>query len=145
MAEFEFSVSDLIQALEKADLFDEESQSRLLEAGSKALIDQIDTETRRSQYNLAWISPKLKAGKIKKNKNGEYYVTVTVNGKNTRGERLATIAFVFNYGRQKKYGEIKGQYFWTRAVKQTEKILPQIYEREVTNILQERGIADAAV
>ena len=50
-----------------------------------------------------------------------------------------------NYGRQKKYGEIKGQYYWTRAVKQTEKILPQIYEREVTNILQERGIADAAV
>ena len=94
---------------------------------------------------MRWISPKLKAGKIKKNKNGEYYVTVTVNGKNIRGQRLATIAFVFNYGRQKKYGEIKGQYFWTRAVKQTEKILPQIYEREVTNILQERGIADAAV
>ena len=145
MAQFDFNVSDLIQALQKADLFDADSQSRLLDVGAKALIDQIDAETRRSSYNLRWISPKLKAGKIKKNKNGEYYVTVTVNGTNIRGQRLATIAFVFNYGRQKEYGEIKGQYFWTRAVKQTEKILPQIYEREVTNILQERGIADAAV
>lgn len=145
MAQFDTDMFDVIQALQKADLFDEESQTRLLKIGSSSLIEQIDAEARRSQYNLKFISPKLKAGKIKKNKNGDYTVTVTVNGKNPAGERLATIAFVFNYGRQKKYGEIKAQYFWTRAVKQTEKIVPQLYEREVTKIFQERGISDAAV
>lgn len=145
MAQFDFNVADLIQALEKADLFDESSQSRLLTAGAKVLKDQISSESKRTQFDLKWISPKLNTGKLKKNKLGEYTVTVTVNSKNERGQRLATIAFVFNYGRQKKYGEIKGQYFWTRAVKQTEKILPQLYEREVTKILQERGISDAAV
>lgn len=145
MAEFNTDMFDVIQALQKSDLFDEESQTRLLKVGASKLIEQIVSETSRTNYNLKFISPKLKAGKVRKNKNGDYTITVTVNGKNSRGERLATIAFVLNYGRQKKYGAIKGTYFWTRAVKQTEKILPQIYEREVTNILQERGIADAAV
>ena len=145
MAEFNTDMFDVIQALQKSDLFDEESQTRLLKVGASQLIEQIVSNASQTNYNLKFISPKLKAGKVKKNKNGDYTITVTVNGKNSRGERLATIAFVLNYGRQKKYGQIKGQYFWTRAVKQTEKILPQIYEREVTNILQERGIADAAV
>lgn len=141
LAQFEYSVNDLIQALDKADLFDAESQERLLKAGSAHLIEQIKQETNRSTYNLKWISPKLKAGKVKRNKNGDYYITVTVNGKNERGERLATIAFVFNYGRQKKYGLIKGQYFWTRAVKAADKTINQVYEKEVTKILDERGLS----
>ena len=41
MAQFEYSVNDLIQALDKADLFDAESQERLLTAGSAHLIDEI--------------------------------------------------------------------------------------------------------
>ena len=141
LAQFEFSVNDLIQALDKADLFDAESQERLLTAGSAHLIDEIKQETNRSTYNLKWISPKIKAGKMKKNKNGEYSTTVTLNGKNERGERFATIAFVLNYGRQKKYGLIKGQYFWTRAVKSTDKTISQVYEKEVNKILQERGLS----
>ena len=55
LAQFEYSVNDLIQALDKADLFDAESQERLLKAGSDHLIEQIKQETNRSTYNLKWI------------------------------------------------------------------------------------------
>lgn len=141
LAQFEYSVNDLIQALDKADLFDAESQERLLKAGSDHLIEQIKQETNRSTYNLKWISPKIKASKMKKSKNGEYYSIVSLNGKNERGERFATIAFVLNYGRQKKYGLIKGQYFWTRAVKSANNTITQVYEKETSKILDERGLS----
>ena len=78
---------------------------------------------------------------MKKSKNGEYYSIVSLNGKNERGERFATIAFVLNYGRQKKYGLIKGQYFWTRAVKSANNTITQVYEKETSKILDERGLS----
>ena len=140
MAQFESDINDLIEALRKADLFDEESQSRLLQAGADHLMKHVKAEASKSKYNLRFVSSKLKKNKLKRDKNGEYYVTVTIKGKNARGERLATIAFVLNYGRQKKYGGIEGNYFWTEAVKQASDSVAQVYERETEKIFKERGL-----
>lgn len=144
MAEFEVdysSMDSLIKSLEGLDMFDEDMQSKLLNAGADLLIGTIREEANRSGFQLKRISSKLsKARKIKKDKNGNYYTTVTVGGKNERGERNATVAFVLNYGRSEKYGKIHGSYYWTRAVKRTEKSVQNVYEDIVTKELEERGL-----
>lgn len=144
MADFnvDFSSMDgLIKSLEGLDMFDEDMQSKMLNAGADRLMGTIREEANRSGYQLKRISSKLsKARKIKKDKNGNYYMTVTVSGKNERGERNATVAFVLNYGRSEKYGKIQGSYFWTRAVNRTEKTVQGVYENIVTEELRERGL-----
>lgn len=142
MAEFSFDgIDDLIKSMQKADLFDEETQSKMLNAGADHLTKTIREEASRSGYQLRRISSKLsKSRKIKKDKNGNFYTTVTVSGNNDRGERNATVAFVLNYGRSEKYGRIQGSYFWTRAVNRTEKTVQGVYEDIVTEELKERGL-----
>lgn len=142
MAEITFDgMDDLIKAMQQADLFDEATQTELLAAGTAHLRETISEETARAPYNLKWISPKLsKQKRAKKDKEGNYYMTVTVSGKNARGERNATVAFVLNYGRREEYGKIEGSYFWTRAVRRTENSVVLIYEKIVTEKLRERGL-----
>lgn len=144
MAEFDVdfsSIDNLIRSLEEMDLFNEDMQSKLLNAGADHLMDTIKKEASGSKYRLIHISSKLsKSRKIKKDKNGNYFTSVTVTGKNERGERNATVAFVLNYGRSEKYGKIEGSYYWTRAVSRTEKSLQGVYEDIVTEELNERGL-----
>ena len=144
MAEFDVdfsSMDNLIRSLEEMDLFDEDMQSKMLNAGADHLMDTIRKEAGSSGYRLSRISSKLsKSRKIKKDKNGNYFTSVTVTGKNERGERNATVAFVLNYGRSEKYGKIEGSYYWTRAVNRTEKSLQGVYEDIVTEELNERGL-----
>lgn len=144
MAEFDVdfsSIDHLIRSLEEMDLFDEDMQSKMLNAGADHLMDTIRKEAGSSGYRLSRISSKLiKSRKIKKDKNGNYFTSVTVTGKNERGERNATVAFVLNYGRSEKYGKIEGSYYWTRAVNRTEKSLQGVYEDIVTEELNERGL-----
>lgn len=144
MAEFDVdfsSIDNLIRSLEEMDLFDEDMQSKMLNAGADHLMDTIRKEAGSSGYRLSRISSKLiKSRKIKKDKNGNYFTSVTVTGKNERGERNATVAFVLNYGRSEKYGKIEGSYYWTRAVNRTEKSLQGVYEDIVTEELNERGL-----
>lgn len=144
MAEFDVdfsSMDNLIRSLKEMDLFDEDIQSKMLNAGADHLMDTIRKEAGSSGYRLSRISSKLsKSRKIKKDKNGNYFTTVTVTGKNERGERNATVAFVLNYGRSEKYGKIEGSYYWTRAVNRTEKSLQGVYEDIVTEELNERGL-----
>lgn len=144
MAEFDVdfsSIDNLIRSLEEMDLFDEDMQSKMLNAGADHLMDTIRKEDGSSGYRLSRISSKLiKSRKIKKDKNGNYFTSVTVTGKNERGERNATVAFVLNYGRSEKYGKIEGSYYWTRAVNRTEKSLQGVYEDIVTEELNERGL-----
>lgn len=142
MAEFSFDgMDDLIKAMQKADLFDEATQTDLLQAGTAHLRELIEDEAGRSQYNLKFLSPKLtKQKKVKKDKDGNYYMTVSVSGKNERGERNATVAFVLNYGRREEYGKIEGSYFWTRAVRRSETSVVPVYEKIITQKLQERGL-----
>ena len=134
MAQFEFDASSVIEALQKADLFDDAASTELLKAGASLLTDTIQEEE---------ISDKAGPSSVRRDKNGTHYISVSVKGKNARGERLATIAFVLNYGRQKKYGLIAPSYMWTRAVQRAEKSIGRIYENIVNRILKERGISDA--
>ncbi len=142
MAEFSFSgMDELIDALQDADLFDEATQTELLQAGTDHLRDVIQEEIVRAPYNLKFVSTKLtKQRKAKKDKDGNYYMTVSVSGKNERGQRNATVAFVLNYGRSEAYGKIQGSYFWTRAVTRSEKTVVPIYESIITEKYRERGL-----
>lgn len=142
MAEFSVEgMDDLIKVMQQADLFDEETQTELLQAGTAQLRDLIQEEAGRSQYNLKFLSSKLtKQKKVKRDKDGNYYMTVSVSGKNERGERNATVAFVLNYGRREEYGKIEGSYYWTRAVRRADGSLVPVYEKIISKKLQERGL-----
>ena len=135
------SMDSMIKSLEDLDLFDEGMQTKMLNAGADKLMETIREEANRSGFQLKRISSKLSKGrKIKKDRDGNYYMTVTVGGKNERGERNATVAFVLNYGRSEEYGKIHGSYYWTRAVNRTEKTVQGVYEDIVTEELKERGL-----
>lgn len=142
MAEFSFDgIDDLIKSMQKADLFDEETQTDLLQAGTEQFREIVREEVTRSPYNLKFVSNKLtKQKKAKKDKDGNYYMTVSVSGKNERGERNATVAFVLNYGRREEYGKIAGSYFWTRAARRSNNSVLAVYEKIITEKLQERGL-----
>ena len=142
MAQFEIdssSMDALIRSLNELDLFSTEVQEKMLTAGAESLQGAIRSEANNSNYRLERISDRLSKSKVKKDKNGNYYMTVSVSGKNDRGERNATVAFVLNYGRREKYGKISGSYFWTRAVKRTERVVLPLYEEIVKQELTERG------
>ena len=144
MADFDVdisSVSDLIRSLNDAGLFDEDTQNKLLSAAADDLMDAVREEANRSGFDLKKTLTKLsKSKKVKRDKTGNSYLTVTVSGKNQRGERNATVAFVLNYGRSKKYGKITGSYFWTRAVKRSSKTVLSTYEKTITQELKERKL-----
>lgn len=142
MAEFSVNgMDELIAAMQKADLFDKNTQEDLIDAGSRHLMAVIQEEAASSNFQLKQISNKLsKSRVVKVDKAGDYYKVVTVSGKNERGERNATVVFVLNYGRSEAYGKIQGSYFWTRAVKRSEKTVVPIYESIITEKYRERGL-----
>lgn len=144
MASFEVetgSMDEFVSFLHSQGLFSEEMQEKLLTAGADQLQEEIRTQASRAPYRLQRISSKLsRSRKIKKDKNGNYYMTVTVSGKNEKGERNATVAFVLNYGRSKQFGQIAGSFFWTKAVKKTERTILPMYEKIVNQELSERGL-----
>lgn len=144
MAEFEIdadSMDGFVSFLQSEGLFSEEFQAKLLTAGAEHLQSEIRTQAGRAPYRLQRISSKLsRSKKIKKDKNGNYYMTVTVSGKNDKGERNATVAFVLNYGRSEKFGKISGSYFWTKAVQKAERAVLPLYEEIVNQELSERGL-----
>lgn len=135
------SLDTLIKQIASMNMFDEETQEELLNAGADHLIGTIRKEASSAPYRLDRIAEKVtKSRKIKKDKNGNYYLTVTPSGKNFRGERNATVAFVLNYGRSEKYGKITGCYFWTRAVKSAEKTVTKIYADLIDKKIKEKGL-----
>ena len=144
MAEFRSSgIDETIRALEKASLFDDDAAERLLERGSSLFVTTVQREMERAPYRLGSILQKVarKGRKIKRDKNGDPYVAVTINGKNKRGERNAAVAFVLNYGRRPETGAIAPAHFWTRAKQQTAEALPQAYAEVAEQIYQERGLS----
>lgn len=143
MAKFNSSgVTDVLRALEKADLFDDDAAGQLLGRGAELFVENVRNEMRSAPYRLGRILDKVrrKGGKPKRDKEGRPYVTVTINGRNARGERNAAVAFVLNYGRSEKYGRIEPAHFWTRAKQQTAEQLPGAYAEVVTHIYEERGL-----
>lgn len=144
MAGFEVDLSginDLTKFLDANGLFSEEIQSEMLSAGADHVQSCIKSQASQSPHQMSRIVSKLsKSKKIKKDKNGNYYMSVTISGKNERGERNATVAFVLNYGRSKKFGKIDGSYFWTRGAKRAKDTILPVYENVVNKELKERGL-----
>ena len=144
MAGFEVdtdSMNGFVSFLQSEGLFSEDIQAKLLTAGADMLQSEIRTQAGRTPYRLNDITSKLShSKKIKKDKDGNYYTTVTVSGKNGKGVRNATIAFVLNYGRSKKFGKISGSYFWTKAVRKADRAILPAYEEIVTQELSERSL-----
>ena len=135
-------VTETIKALERANLFDDDAAGQLLERGSELFVGTVRQEMERAPYRLGSLLQKVarKGKTVKRDKNGDPFVTVTINGKNRRGERNATVAFVLNYGRRKEFGEIAPSHFWERAKQQTAEALPQAYADAAEEIYRERGL-----
>ena len=133
-------MDDLVLTLQKADIFEDDTQKEMLNVGADILIDNISDEMIRSHFTIGHLTSKLTKTKIKKNKYGEPQMSVTVKGKNLNGIRNATVLFVLNYGRNKKYGEIVGDYFWTKGVRKSEKEIQKRLEEITKEKLKERGL-----
>lgn len=134
---------EIVRALENADLFDDAAATRLLDRGAEIFIDNMQQEMRSVPYRLGTIIDKVKkkGGKLKHDKAGRPYVTVTINGKNSQGVRNAVIAFVLNYGRSEEYGKIESTHFLAKAKLKTAAQLPAAYSEVAAQIYKERGLS----
>ena len=134
-------MNEMVHALAKADLFDEEMKKELLYAAGDIMVRELWEWIRTSGFNFAGYKNKIKySKKITWDKNGLPYITVTVSGKNENGVRRAVIVFVMNYGRSKEYGQITGTYFWTRGSEAAAQKIKQEFEKIINQRLQERGL-----
>ena len=129
MASLEYSSDNLTEAirrLEKADLFTDENVKDLLKTGVGIMLASVKSayiqaghnnpgRPRRTGETYRHIS---RSRRVKKDKDGVPYMQVEVHGKDKRGQRYGTKAFVLNYGRRVG-GQIPAQYYWNNAVKQT--------------------------
>lgn len=140
MASFEMEgLEKAIDELKKADLFDDQTVVEMLTAAGDVIVREIRTKMDASGFDIGSYKTSVSfRKKVRKDKNGDPYITVTVNGKNRQGERKATVLFVLNYGRSAEYGEIPGSYFWTNGTKAAEplamKELKKIVEQKLKNL-----------
>lgn len=142
MAEFEVDgLTALIQALEQDGLYTDEVAGDMLFEMADEMTDEVQTEMQKSPFDLSAISRKVGyTKKVKTDKDGVKYVNVSVKGKNARGERNATVAFVLNYGRSEEYGAIRGSYFWTRASERMKKRVLDIAEKKAEEYYKSKGL-----
>ena len=142
LADLTFSgMDELIKTMASADIFDDATQTKLLLAGAEQLRSTIREEGSRSGQDVSRMLSKLqKPRKPKTDEDGNKYLTIGVTGKNSRGERNATVLFVLNYGRSEPYGKIHGSYFWTRAVQRASRDVVPIYEKIINEELEERSL-----
>lgn len=134
-------MNEMIHALSKMDLFDDEMQKELLYAAGDIAIREIWERVRTSGFNFEGYKNKIKySKKIKRDKNDLPYITVTVSGKNENGVRRNLIVFVLNYGRAKEHGQIVGTYFWNRGSDAATPMIRQEFEKIINEKLRERGL-----
>ena len=142
MAKISFSGTDEIMAtLQKADVFDDEMQQELLYAAGDIIVEELQKMVKASGFRTEAYASSVKYRKtIKRDKNGDPYISITAVGKNEHGTRRATVLFVLNYGRAKEYGQITGTYFWTKGVRNAQKRVNAELEKILTQKLKERGL-----
>ena len=142
MAKISFSGTDeLIATLQKANAFDDETQKELLYAAGDIIVEELQNAVRASGFHTEAYAGSIKYKKtIKRDKNGDPYISITAVGKNEHGTRRATVLFVLNYGRAKEYGQITGTYFWTKGVRNAQKRVNAELEKILTQKLKERGL-----
>lgn len=142
MAKISFSGTDeLMATLQKADAFDDETQQELLYAAGDIIVEELQKMVKASGFQTEAYASSVKYRKtIKRDKNGDPYISITAVGKNEHGTRRATVLFVLNYGRAKEYGQITGTYFWTKGVRNAQKRVNAELEKILTQKLKERGL-----
>ena len=134
-------VDELMATLQKANVFDEDMQQELLYAAGDIIVEELQKMLKASGFQTEAYASSVKYRKtIKRDKNGDPYISITVVGKNEHGTRRATVLFVLNYGRAKKYGQITGTYFWTKGVRNAQKRVNAELEKILTQKLKERGL-----
>lgn len=134
-------VDELMATLQKANVFDEDMQQELLYAAGDIIVEELQKMVKASGFQTEAYASSVKYRKtIKRDKNGDPYISITAVGKNEHGTRRATVLFVLNYGRQEKYGKIEGTYFWTKGVRNAKKRVDAELEKVLTQKLKERGL-----
>lgn len=142
MAKISISGADeLLATLQKANMFDVETQQELLFAAGDIIVEELQKMVRASGFRTENYAKSVKyTRKIKYDKSGDPYISITAVGKNEHGERRATVLFVLNYGRQEKYGKIEGTYFWTKGTRNAQKRVNAELEKLLEQKLKERGL-----
>lgn len=142
MAAFEVDgLDELIRSLEKANLFDEETSQEMLFTAGDIFAEEVKTQMSKSPFHLADLAKHVTfQRKVKANKYGDPFIRVTINGKNAKGQRNAAVAFVLNYGRDKKFGQITGGYFWTVAKEKAKEKISKALQEIAAKKLKERGL-----
>lgn len=134
-------VDELMATLQKANVFDENMQQELMYAAGDIIVEELQKMVKASGFQTEAYASSVKYRKtIKRDKNGDPYISITAVGKNEHGTRRATVLFVLNYGRAKKYGQITGTYFWTKGVRSAQKRVNAELEKILTQKLKERGL-----
>lgn len=134
-------VDELMATLQKANVFDENMQQELLYAAGNIIVEELQKMVKTSGFQTEAYASSVKYRKtIKRDKNGDPYISITAVGKNEHGTRRATVLFVLNYGRAKVYGQITGTYFWTKGVRNAQKRVNAELEKILTQKLKERGL-----
>ena len=132
---------ELMATLQKANVFDEDMQKELLYAAGDIIVEELQNAVRASGFRTEAYANSVKYRKtIKRDKNGDPYISITAVGNNEHGTRRATVLFDLNYGRAKEYGQITGTYFWTKGVRTAQKRVNAELERILTQKLRERGL-----
>lgn len=134
-------VDELMATLQKANVFDEDMQQELLYAAGDIIVEELQKMVKASGFQTEAYASSVKYRKtIKRDKNGDPYISITAVGKNEHGTRRETVLFVLNYGRAKGYGQITGTYFWTKGVRNAQKRVNAELEKILTQKLKERGL-----
>ena len=115
-------IREAIRQLERADLFTDENLKPILTAGTEIMLTSVKSafvaaghnsrSERRTGQTFQHIT---KARKVARDKRGVPYMYVTINGKDSRGQRYGVKGFVLNYGRRTG-GKIPADYYWSNAV-----------------------------
>ena len=134
-------LDDIIRQLEESDIYSDEAAQDILFELADEMTEAAKTEMQKSPFDLGRIAGRVGYTKrVKTDSKGVKSVTVTVKGKNARGESNATVAFVLNYGRSEKYGAIPGGYFWTRANKHVQTQALDIAEKKAEQYYKSKGL-----
>ena len=143
MARFEVTgdADQIINNLERLGLYDEDTKKEVLTGCGEILVRKIKELFSSDWQTMETFQHVVLKPKIKVDKYGVPYVTVTVKGKRKDGVRYAAVAFVLNYGRREEYGHILGSHYWNRAIELSESEMMQLIEEVATRKIQEADLA----
>ena len=142
MAKFETDdLAAFIRQLETDGLYNDEVAGEMLFSQASEMVSATRKKMHSTRYNMSRLSKKVGfTKKLTEEKNGGKSVTVTVKGKNKRGERNATVVFVLNYGRREEYGRLAPMHFWNAAEQETKEKAQEIAENAATEYYKSRGM-----